>query len=122
MESNRWLLIAFLAGGILIGAAAYGVGVSQGAAHAVAVANADRVDHYWGDWGYGWRYGWGFPFGPIIAVFFWFWVLRMVFWGPWWGWRRRRRYWDSYYDDPRWFDEWHRRAHEREERAGKSEV
>lgn len=113
MESNRWLIVAFLAGGLLIGAAAYTVGLSQGAAHAAvaAGANVDAADAYWG-WNH-WHGHWGFPFGPILAIFFWIWIFRALFWGfrgPW-GWRRRWRYYD-YYDDPRRFDEWHRRAHQ----------
>jgi len=124
MESNRWLVVAFIAGGLLIGAAAYSVGVNQGAAHAAiaAGANADTVDAYW-SWNHG-RLYWGFPFGPILALFFWVWLIRAVIWGfggPW-GWRRRwHRYYD-YYDDPRRFDEWHRRAHERDGAPQKSDV
>lgn len=115
MESNRWLVIAFLAGGLLIGAAAYSVGLSQGATHAAAVAggNADAIDASWGVYHrHGW---WGFPFGPILAIFFWVWLVRAMFWGfrgPW-GWRRRWRYYDDYDGGPRGWDEWHRQAHQR---------
>ena len=122
MESNRWLLVAFLAGGLLIGVAGYSVGLSQGAARAALAAGTDidTLGAYWGH-GHGW---WGFPFGPIIAIFFWLWIIRALFWGiggPW-GWRRRWRHY-PYDDDPRWFDERHRRAHQRGDRAaGKSEV
>jgi hypothetical protein len=110
MESNRWLLVAFLAGGLLIGAGGYAIGLSQGAA--AAAAQVDSVTAH-----YGWGHYWGFfPFGGILMLFFWLWIFRALFWGfrgPW-GWRRRWRSYD-YYDDPRWFDEWHRRAHERDE-------
>jgi hypothetical protein len=123
MESNRWLVVAFLAGGLLIGAAAYSVGLSQGATRAAISAgtNVDTLEAHWG-WGHahGW---WGFPFGPIIAIFFWLWILRAVFWGfrgPW-GWRRRWRYY-HYDDDPRWFDDWHRQAHDRMREPGHKEV
>src|SRR5262245_39684690 len=125
MESNRWLVVAFLAGGLLMGVAAYSVGLSQGAAHMAATAssaaNGDTVDAFWG-WNSG-HWHWGFPFAPIIAMFFWFWLIRAFIWsfrGPW-GWRRRWRYYD-YYDDPRGFDEWHRRAHERMDGKGRSEA
>ena len=120
MESNRWLIVAFLAGGILMGAAAYSVGLSQGAARVAVSSTAsgdtrDTVGAFrdWDRWDGG-HWHWGFPFGPIIAIFFWVWLIRAFIWGfrgPW-GWRRRWRYYD-YYDDPRGFDEWHRRAHER---------
>ena len=126
MESNRWLIVAFLAGGLLIGAAAYTAGVSQGAAHALAsspssTGAAERPDRdaFDADWGWRWGWGhhmyWGFPFGPILAIFFWVWIIRALFWGfhrPW-GWRRRWRYYDPYYDDPRSYDEWRRRDRER---------
>ena len=118
MESNRWLVVAFLAGGLLIGVAGYTVGLSQGAARAAisAGANIDALDAYWSRGHFhGW---WGFPFGPIIAIFFWLWIIRAVFWGfrgPW-GWRRRWRYY-PYDDDPRRFDELHRRAHDRMEKS-----
>jgi len=127
MESNRWLVVAFLAGGLLIGVAAYTVGVSQGAARVAIAAGAnvdtDTLFAYRG-WGYGHGW-WGFPFGPIIAIFFWLWIIRGLFWGfrgPW-GWRRRWRYY-HYDDDPRWFDEWHRRSHDRmrEPSNSKSEI
>ena len=123
MESNRWLVVAFLAGGLLMGAAAYSVGLSQGAAHMAvsAAASADTGDTaatvaaFWG-WNHG-HWHLGFPFGPILAIFFWVWLIRAFAWGfrgPW-GWRRRWRHYD-YYDDPRSFDDWHRRAHERMEK------
>ena len=121
MESNRWLVVAFLAGGLLIGVAGYTVGLSQGAARAAisAGANIDALDAYWSRGHFhGW---WGFPFGPIIAIFFWLWIIRAVFWGfrgPW-GWRRRWHYY-PYDDDPRRFDEWHRRAHDRMREPGQS--
>ena len=81
MESNRWLVVAFLAGGLLIGVAAYTVGLSQGVARAAISAgtNIDALDAHWG-WGHGHGW-WGFPFGPIIAIFFWLWIIRAVFWG-----------------------------------------
>jgi hypothetical protein len=122
MESNRWLFVAVLAGGVLIGAAAYTAGLSEGAAHAaVAAGNADGVD-WRGGW-HAWNGYWGGPFAPFLTIFLWAWIFRMLFWGfsgPW-GWRRRWRYYDSYYDDPRRFEEWHRRAHEVESRKSKVE-
>jgi len=117
MESNRWLVVAFLAGGLLIGVAGYAVGLSQGAAHA-AVATAANVDASDIHWGWNHWHGAVFPFGPILAIFFWVWILRALFWGlrgPW-GWRRRWRYYDYHYDEPRRFEEWHRRAHEADNR------
>ena len=97
MESNRWLVVAFLAGGLLFGVAAYSAGLSHGAAHAAVTASADldSADVYWG-WNHGHGY-WGFPFGGIIVIFFWVWIVRALFWGfrgPW-GWRRRWRHYGT---------------------------
>ena len=109
MESNRWWAIGVVACSVVIGVGAYTLGLAQGAAHAASV-NA-------GDW-HGWHAHWGFPFAPVFAVFIWLWVIRWLFWGWGWGprWRRHlrySRYYGRYVDDPRWFDERLRRAHER---------
>ena len=63
-------------------------------------------------YGYGPRFGF---FGPLFGILFFFFILRMVFFGlfGWgWGWRRWRHY-DHRGDGPSRFDDWHRRAHER---------
>jgi hypothetical protein len=59
-----------------------------------------------------WRFGF---FGPLLAVFFFVFVLRSLFWGLCgWGWRGRRWRYDDYPDyGASRFDEWHRRAHDR---------
>jgi len=71
---------------------------------------------------------------PLILVCMAFSVLRCIFWGGGWGWRHlyRRGPWGVYpgarwgWDDdlPPFFDEWHRRAHEKrpDETAEKKEV
>jgi hypothetical protein len=117
-------LVAFV--GIGVGLVAYNMGVAQGlaiGAHAAPVEQDARVamQHYgyygWHPWGFGFG-GFGF-FIPFLFFGFWFFALRLLFWGgPW----RRHGYgrygrWDRYGDGPRdlppGFEEWHRRAHDR---------
>lgn len=104
MGSQRWLAIGFVACSVLVGIAAYSIGLSQGAAHAAVAAGASSAEWEWHR-----HWGVGFPFGFFILFWFVLMMVRGVFWGgPWY--RRRWHYdWD---DDPRRFDEWHRRAHE----------
>jgi hypothetical protein len=86
---------------VAIGAAAYNAGVSQGLASAGAAGA--RMSPYFGyrPWGFG-------IFGPLVFVFFWFLLARLVFRGGCGRW---------YEDGPRAgrmsFEDWHRRAHER---------
>jgi hypothetical protein len=60
----------------------------------------------WRPWGFGFGF---FPFFLIVLCFF---LLRRAFWGP--RWRQ------PYYRDgiPPRFEEWHRRAHERDAQPG----
>jgi hypothetical protein len=100
----------------MLGAAlvAVGVGVlsyNAGVSHGLAIASpppgapAGALVPY-----YGWYRPWGFGFAPFLFVLFWFFALRMLFWG---GFHRRRWYYRGLYDAPSHFEEWHRRAHER---------
>jgi hypothetical protein len=71
---------------------------------------------------------------PLILICMAFSVLRCIFWGGRWGWRHMYRHgpwgmypgdrWDWDKDTPPFFDEWHRRAHEKrpDETAEKNEV
>jgi hypothetical protein len=73
-------------------------------------------------------YGWGMPFhrpfgfgfgcfGPLLVLFLFFLALRsmrMLFWGPRWGWGHHHhgpwgRHWEN--GVPPMFEEWHKRAH-----------
>lgn len=103
MRSNKWLALVFLLFSLIVGIAAYNVGVSHGLAQA-AVAAGD-VPAY--AYGWGWPRPWGFGFGFPIFFFLLFWLVlaRGFFWyGP-------RRHWRAYDHDR--FEDWHRRAHER---------
>jgi hypothetical protein len=102
---SRWmfaigaLLLAAVAGGV-----AYNMGVSHGLAQ-TAIAQGTAPPYAWGYRPY--SFGFGFPF---LFVLFWILLFRGLFWGgPW----RRRWYYDGPHGDPRDFDDWHRRAHER---------
>ena len=56
---------------------------------------------------YQWQRGWGLgPLFPLMFIFFWFFLVRSLGWGPP-RWAYRGRAFDR--ED---FDEWHRRAHD----------
>ena len=122
---KRWAVVAIaLIAAVAIGTIAYQVGVSQGIALQPPVAAAPPVPggaqavpapypyypyRYYGPWRSG---AFGF-FGPLLSVFFFVFLLRVIFGGLCgWGWRRRWGYYDLDYGPSR-FDDWHRRAHER---------
>ncbi len=99
----------------LVGAAAYNFGFSQGIAQQLPAGTPVVA--------YPWPYRpWGFGFGFLIPLLFGFLILRALFWG--FGWRRHWHGAGAYYGRgchpgagggvPPAFDEWHRRAHERE--------
>jgi hypothetical protein len=117
---RRWAIVALaVVAAIAIGATAYQAGVSHGIAMQPPVASAPGAGgtqavppppypyypyHYYGPWRFGF-------FGPLLTIFLFVFLFRMLFWGFGGG---RRRYWA--YDPelgPSRFDEWHRRAHER---------
>lgn len=120
----RRLAVAVLAlvAAVGIGAVAYQAGVAHGLALQVPAVTAPAAPgaaqgaqvppyviypyRYWGPWRFGF-------FGPLLSIFFFFFVLRMLFWGfGGWAWRRRYWHYDPELGPPR-FEEWHRRAHER---------
>jgi hypothetical protein len=126
---RRWAvaLLALIAA-VAIGAVAYQAGVSHGMALQVPAVSAPGAPgapggaqaapvppyayypyRYWGPW----RFGFFGFFGPLLSIFFFVFLLRMLFWGfGGWAWRRRYWHYDPELGSPR-FDEWHRRAHER---------
>lgn len=107
MRSTGGLVFLAIAGSAIVGAIAYNMGLSQGAAQAAAAAGTTLPPYAYG---WGWHRPWGFGFGfPIFLLFLWFVLARGFFWGgPW-----RRHHWHPYRDVPPSFDDWHRRAHER---------
>jgi hypothetical protein len=113
----RWaVLLAALVGAAAIGVVSYNAGMSHGLAIGATATSASSgtasgAPVYPPPYGpYGWYRPWGFGFfGPILFLFFWFFVVRFLFWG---GFHRRRLYYGGPYESPRAFDEWHRRAHE----------
>ena len=107
---SRWvpaLFALFLA--TVVGFWAYNLGLHQGLAQQLPPPPAGVIPWaYYRPWGFG-------PFFPLLFLAFWFFVIRFAIFGgrPW------RRGWDRYYDGwphgvPPMFDEWHRRAHERD--------
>ena len=107
---RRFKLAAVLAAVLLavaVGVIAYNAGVSHGLAIAGSAGPAPTGPFP----PYGWYRPWGFGFfGPFLFVLFWFFLLRVLFWG---GFYRRRWMYPGFQDAPPSFDEWHRRAHER---------
>jgi hypothetical protein len=104
-----WLLAAVFATGV--GLVAYNAGLAQGLAAAPAAGAPPP---------YGWHpYGWYhpfffFPFLPLLFLFGFFVLARLLFWG---GYRGRWHH-GGCGGVPPAFDEWHRRAHERPEPDG----
>jgi hypothetical protein len=117
----RWaIVLAALVGAVAIGVVSYNAGMSHGLAMSAVTAGGTAAAGtaagapFYPPYGpYGWYRPWGFGFGifgPFLFILFWFFVIRLLFWG---GFHRRRWYYSGPYDGPRAFDEWHRRAHER---------
>ena len=106
---GRAFLIVLLAvaAAAVIGFTAYNAGVGQGIAESGRWAATPGGP---APYGYMWRpWGFGFGFFPILFLFFFFFLLRGLLW------RGRGCGWGRYYDDvPPRFEEWHRRAHERD--------
>jgi hypothetical protein len=111
--------LVFLAAAGAIGAWAYDAGVAHGVAEAsrqvaVPVEGATRV-YVWpgpGPWGHGFGH---FPIFPLVALFLVFWLAagaarRMAWRHHAYGSRCGR----AYDGVPPMFEEWHRRAHERQ--------
>ena len=115
-RSGRWaafLITALIA--IVVGIAAYNLGFSHGIAQQLPAAAAGAV-------AYPWPYRpWGFGFGFLFPLLFLFLLFRVLLWrGPWrGGWHGGGYYGRGCYPGgpagvPPMFDEWHRRAHERD--------
>ena len=94
--STAALVLAAVVGGI-----AYNAGVAQGIAESGKVIAAPGGPYPYMGWYRPW--GFGFFFGPLFFIFFWFVILRGLFWR---GGGHGRRCGGG-------LDEWHRRAHER---------
>jgi hypothetical protein len=103
----RWVL---LAGALLLlsiaAAVAYNVGLNQG----IGGQGATPTTVVYRGW-----HGFG-PLWLLFGFFFFFGFLRSCWWGGggprYWSYRRGYRYWDD--ELPPGFEEWHRRAHERD--------
>jgi hypothetical protein len=108
MGSRIWFRIAI---GILVIATlsavssySYNLGMARGVAE-----NGRAIAFTPGPWGFGFGF---FPVFPFLFIFFWFFVLRGLFWRG--SWRHRGWHYDGV---PPAFDEWHRRAHARQDPA-----
>ena len=105
------LLVVALVGAT--GVYAYNLGVAQGVAQSASLA-AQGSGAPWPVWYGPWHGGFGFfPFGPLLIILFWVILVRGLFWRR--GWYGHR--YDYYGGVPPAFDEWHRRAHARQDSA-----
>ena len=98
------IAILALATVVAVSTYSYNLGLARGLAD-----NGRTITFAPGPWGFGFGF---FPLFPFLFIFFWFWffVLRALFWrGPW-----GRPAW-RYDGVPPAFDEWHRRAHARQD-------
>jgi hypothetical protein len=106
--------IVALAAVAAVGVYTYNLGLAHGIAEsgrAIAVPGGGvPVVAVWPrPWGFGFGF---FPFFPLFFILFWVVVLRGMFWRR--GWRGRGYGYDGV---PPAFDEWHRRAHEKEAKS-----
>ena len=104
----RLLLGIALVGALaVVGVYTYNLGLAHGIAESgqlVAAPGSGAPVVIWP-----WPWGFGFGFFPFFFVLLCFFLLRRAFWGgPRWGWHHYR---DGV---PPRFEEWHRRAHERD--------
>ncbi len=115
---NRWFALLFAAIiAVVVGVVSYNAGVQHGLALSPAleraITNPPPYPYPYPFYGFHpWFGGFGF-FAPLLFFAFWFFVIRLLFWGgPW-----RRRSWHHGHgerrDVPPMFEEWHRRMHER---------
>ncbi len=109
METRfRWAVVLAM---ILVALAASFVAYNAGVSHGLATVAPGAAPAAGAEAPYVWHRPWGFWFfGPFVCVLFWFLVLRLVFWGAFHG---RRWCYPGRYDAGSWFEDWHRRAHER---------
>jgi len=123
---RRWAVaVLALVAAVAIGAVAYQAGVAHGIALQPPAATAPATPggaqqapappYAYYPYGYygPWRFGFFGFLGPLLSIFVFVFLIRMLFWGfGGWGWRRRYWNYDPNFVSPR-FEEWHRRAHER---------
>jgi hypothetical protein len=111
---QRWapaLFALFFAA--IVGYWAYNMGLAHGIAEQLPPAAAGVPP-----WPYYYHRPWGFgPLFPLLFLGFWLFVLRFAVRGG-----RRRGGWGGYHGDgthdvPPMFEEWHRRAHQRDAQA-----
>jgi hypothetical protein len=106
MNNVRWIVIvSALLLAAMVGVVAYNTGVAHGVEQSAKIVAppAGAYPHVY----YGWPRPWGFGyfFAPLFFIFFWFVIIRGLFWR---GGSHRGAC------GPRAsLDEWHRRAHER---------
>ncbi len=112
------VLLAVIAG---IGFFAFQAGVAKGSPVTIQAPSGQTAPAPYPYYGWGWGpfhrpFGFGFGFfGFLIGLFLFFLALRalrVLFWGPRWGWGHRHGPWGVWENGvPPMFEEWHKRAH-----------
>lgn len=103
MKNVRWIpIVAAVVLAAVVGGIAYNAGVAQGFEESGKVIAAPGGPYPYPYMGWHRPWGFGFFFAPLFFIFFWFVILRGLFWRGGFG----RRCGGG-------LDEWHRRAHER---------
>ncbi|HLO32460.1 MAG TPA: hypothetical protein VK249_25140 [Anaerolineales bacterium] len=125
------VLIAAVAG---IAYFAFQAGFAQGSPITIQAPSGQTAPLPYPYYGYGmpfhrpFGFGFGFGcFGPLLAFFLIFLLVRFIFWGGRWGWGQRGMYgpWRHGWGEggvPPMFEEWHKRAHGQSSDTGTSET
>ncbi len=112
------LAIVLIIGAVGIGVYAYNVGVTQGMVTSGKVTPPAATPYAYPFFGpFFFRpFGWGFGFlgclFPLLFFLLFFSLIRLVIWGPRWGWRHHRHWDRDERDVPPMVEEWHRKMHE----------
>jgi len=114
------LAIVLIVGAVGVGVYAYNVGLAQGMVDtgkvaAPATAPAPYAYPFYGPF-FLRPFGWGFGFlgclFPLLFFLVFFSLIRLVIWGPRWGWRHHRHWDRDEHGVPPMVEEWHRKMHE----------
>jgi hypothetical protein len=100
-----------VAAAVAVGMYGYNLGMARGVAESSRVMTTPGAGvPVVAMWPHPWGFGFGFfPVFPLFFIVFWLFVARGLFWRG--GWRRG----GGYHGVPPAFEEWHRRAHARQE-------
>ena len=111
------LAIVLIVGAVALGYSAYSMGVSQGLAESGKLPTTGVAPVPYPFYGAFFYRPFGFGFGilgclfPLFFFLLLFSLIRLVIWGPRWGWRHHRHWDRGERDVPPMVEEWHRKMH-----------